>query len=148
MRNSDSPVTVESPCQACAATATAAAPYPARSAWRRRAAFMRYVPKCAAPACPAMPNARWRGEGTGCRCWSSSLRTQGPIPRDLSVRHCDRRFLEQITFGGYGSLRSQGRHRLRRDSLAQILIEVVVDRREGRERLGRKRDRLAVTVGR
>ena len=46
---------------ACAARAIAVRRCRARSAKRRRARSTRCGPRCAAPACPAMPNARWRG---------------------------------------------------------------------------------------
>ncbi len=54
-------------CRACAATETAARPCQARSGLRPRAEFMLIGPKSAEPACPAIPNARWRGDGTACR---------------------------------------------------------------------------------
>ena len=47
------------------------------------------------------------------------------------------------------SLLSQGRRGLRRGGFGQVfVVEFVFDRRVGRERLGRQRDRLAVAVGR
>src|SRR5947209_12665760 len=35
---------------------------------------MQCGPKCAAPACPAMSNARWRESGTDCRYWRDASR--------------------------------------------------------------------------
>jgi hypothetical protein len=54
-------------CLACAATATAARPCQAGSGLRPRAESMLIGPKSAEPACPAIPNVRWRGDGTACR---------------------------------------------------------------------------------
>jgi hypothetical protein len=59
-------------CRACAATATVALPCQARSGSRPRAEFMLIGPKFAGPACPAIPNARWRGDGMACRRCSES----------------------------------------------------------------------------
>ena len=98
---------------------TAARRCQARSAWRRRAGFMRCGPRSAGPACPAMPNARWREDGTACRRWRQTSR-----------------------------MGDRGVRRLRRDGFGEIFVELVFDRRERAERLGRERDRLAVAVGR
>jgi Fe-S-cluster containining protein len=96
METGDSAIDVESPCQACGACCSYSSNWPrftteddaaldlipekfvneklsgmrrcqAGSAWRRRAGFMRCGPKCAGPACPAIPNVEWRGDGMACR---------------------------------------------------------------------------------
>src|SRR6185295_14697641 len=82
-----------------------------KSARRRRAWSTPSGRKCAAPACPAMSNARWRGSATGCRRW-------------------------------------RARRYLRRHCLELFVVNLVLDRLEGRKRFGRKRDRLAAAVGR
>src|ERR1700744_6118682 len=112
--------------RACAATATDARRCRARSALEHLVRFMRYGLKSAEPACPAILNARWRENGTACRCWVSRL-----AERSRSwARH------------------SPGRQeRLRRHRFGEIFIRLVLERRERAERLGRKRDRLAVAVG-
>src|SRR6478736_1148076 len=85
---------------------------------------MRYGPRSAAPACRAMLNARWRGASTGCQCWPNP----GVVPA-----------FARTTRG----------ERLCGDDLRRIvLIELVHQRGEGRERLGRERDRLAAMRGR
>src|ERR1700722_7040060 len=103
--------------RACAATATAARRCQARSARPRRAGFMPFGPKSAGPACPAIPNATWRGGGTACRCWGEFALV---VPANAGI--------------------NSGRHGL------ELVVQFVLDRRERAERFGRQCDGLAVAV--
>src|SRR5438445_11919242 len=66
---------------------------------------MRCGPRYAGPACPAIPNARWRGSGMGCRSWCECV--VPALSRDPHrVIHQSEdgvRNLRKINFCGYGS---------------------------------------------
>src|SRR6266566_7559914 len=144
-------------CRECAATASDVRRCQARSAWRRRARFMPYGPKSAGPACPATSNAQWRGGGTDYRCWPDfacvPANTGIHTPCSIAVMiaadiFCDNpgRWLPPA-FAGDDAQRVA--RWLRRRGLRHILVvEFVLDRREGAERFGRERDRLAAAIGR
>src|ERR1700682_4414548 len=101
-----------------------------------------------------MSNAAWRGGGMD---WShlaspkSSPRKAGTHTAWSIDKAAWRTPYGTIEFGVYGSPPSQGRRlwqlsRYRLGEVGEIVVEFVVDRREGRERLGGQRDRLAVAV--
>src|SRR5882757_10956914 len=114
-------------CRECVATASDARRCQARSALRPHAGSMRRGRRFAEPACPAIPNATWRGAGMGCRCW---LRTDLTLP------------LEEEGDGHAFVKLELGRNGLRHVDF----VDVVLDRGERAERLGRERDRLAVAI--
>src|SRR5262245_18317118 len=97
--------------------------------------------RCAAPACPAMPNATWRAVGTG-SLRLSPRRRPGHIPRDLAVGKAARRNLKQWVF--VVLVPAFAATTLGRNGFRDVLaVEFVVERLEGGQRLGRERDRLA-----
>src|SRR5947207_1621514 len=107
---------------------------------------MQCGPKCAAPACPAMSNARWRESGTDCRYWRDASREAVARMKRSAIRELqpvarESRVTLRFTRATMAALR---RHRF----FGQVfVVDLVLDRLEGRERLGRERDRLAAAVG-
>src|ERR1700736_5953833 len=63
------------------------------------------------------------------------------------MRRWGRRLSKQLYYVVMGPCSRRDDSSLRRNSFGKIFVEFVLDRREGRERLGRERDRLAVAVG-
>jgi len=109
-------------CWECAATEIGARRCRARSAWRRRAGFTQCGPTVCRTCMPGDDRVRnGREDGTAAVLGAT---------REL--------------IGGCLKLRSPSR----RGGLGKVFVELVLDRRERAERLGRERDRLAVAVGR